>query len=576
MAYDGLVTGAMAIYLNRLLSGGKIEKIYQPDSDELIIHIHTKQGRQRLYISANSSHPRIHLLKEERDQKNPKNPTAFCMLLRKHFQGGRIKEIKQILAERIVELNIRQSDELGFDVDKKITVEIMGKHSNIVAIDISSGKILDSIKRITSDLNRYRQILPGLDYVYPPDHGKISFYEIAAKDLENILNEGDLSLPRTLVKGVQGINPTISEEICRLAIESSKNSSDSLSADDVWEVMNDMKLSIQSATYQTAVYIDKDGLPIDFHIFPLSDMENHLDKITFQNISDGVEYYYTHKLSTNRIKQKSADLTRSLSNMLNKHYLKKQKLSEELYAAENAELYRVYGELLIANIHNIAQGSRKVMVVNYYDGQEVEISLDPRFSASVNAQRYFKKYNKSKIALKEKKVQIQETDSAIGYLESVLVYLENAETIEEIEEIRKELIEGGYLRRKKNTYGITKSSLKPLKFTLEDGSFILVGRNNKENDNLTFKIAHKNDLWFHAKDIPGSHVILISVNGQEPSKEGMLKAASLAAYYSKGRNSINVPIDFTKVKHVKKFHGAKPGMVIYTDYQTIFANPSNS
>jgi predicted ribosome quality control (RQC) complex YloA/Tae2 family protein len=217
-----------------------------------------------------------------------------------------------------------------------------------------------------------------------------------------------------------------------------------------------------------------------------------------------------------------------------------------------------------------------VIVINYYDDQEIEISLDPRISTSANAQKYFKKYSKAKTASKEKKVQINETDSSICYLESVLTYVENAQKVEEIEEIRRELAEGGYLRKRKNTYGISKSPLQPLKITSKDGSNILVGRNNKENDYLTFKAAHKNDLWFHTKDLPGSHVILNTADGIRPSEEEILKAASLAAYYSKGRNSANVPVDYTKVRYVKKPPKAKPGMVIYTNHQTIFVNPSEN
>lgn len=573
MAYDGLVTGAMTLYLNGILAGGRIDKIYQPAEDELIFHIRARHDKHRLYISSNSGHSRIHLLNDSKDQKNPSKPTAFCMLLRKHLQGGRIKEIKQVLSERIVEIYIRQPDELGFDLDKKITVEIMGKHSNIIAIDVASGKIIDSIKRISSDINRYRQILPGIEYVYPPDHGKTCFYKITLDAVESIIMKEDGPLAKALVKKVQGINPTISEEICKLAIESTKDNSSSLSAEDIHRVMENMGNVIQSETYQTVVYIDKDRLPIDFHIFPLSDKENYLDKVNFSNISDGVEYYYSHKLSSNRLRQKSSDLIRSLQNLLDKLYLKKQRLLEDLQAAENSEIYRIYGELLISNIHKIAKGSSSLLAINYYDGQEIEISLDPRISASANAQSYFKKYSKAKTALKEKQIQIHETDNSIYYLESVLVHVENAHGVDEIDALRHELAEGGYIRKKKNTFGTTKPSRQPLKFTSEKGTTILVGRNNKENDHLTFKLAHRNDLWFHTKDLAGSHVILLTVNGASPSEEEILRAASLAAYYSKGRNSTNVPVDYTKVRYVKKAHGAKPGMVNYSNHQTVFVDP---
>lgn len=576
LAYDGLITGAMAISLSRLLTGCRIDKIYQPEVDELIFHLHGGKEKHRLYISSNSAHARIHLLVDEKEQSNPQNPTAFCMLLRKHFQGGRIKGIRQIQAERIIEIDIDQPDELGFSVSKRLTVEIMGKHSNIIAIDLASGRIIDSIKRISADLNRFRQILPGFPYIYPPDHDKISFYDITGQDLMALMEGGDIPLPKALMNRVQGISPAISGEICKIAVNAAAaRNAAALEAEDILNVIRDMALSISTENYRPFVYMDKDRVPMDFHIFPLSDKEGLADKTTFDSISQAVEYYFSHKLSSNRIRQKSTDLTRSLSASLDKLYLKKQKLSEELHAAENSELLRIYGELLTANLHVIRPGSSSAKVFNYYSGEEVEIPLEPRFSASVNAQRYFKYYGKAKTALREKKTQIVETDNSIGYLESVLVYVENADNIDEIEEIRHELAEGGYLRMRKNAYRTSKSKLQPFAFTASDGSRIHVGRNNRENDYLTFRLAGRNDYWFHTKDIPGSHVILYSESGN-PSEQAMVEAASLAAYYSKARNSAKVPVDYTRVRQVKKTPGAKPGMVIYKEQRTLYVNPVKS
>ncbi|HZK01736.1 MAG TPA: NFACT RNA binding domain-containing protein [Anaerovoracaceae bacterium] len=572
MAYDGLITGAMAIHLNRLLAGGKIDKIYQPDRDELVFHIRTGSDRRKLYISSNSSHARMHLLEMEKEQPNPQNPTAFCMLLRKHLQGGRIKQIKQVLSERIVEIDVDQIDELGFIVQKRLTVEIMGKHSNIVAIDIATGKIIDSIKRISADLNRYRQILPGIPYVYPPDHGKTCFYTISEEDIAKVMSKMDISLPKALLNGIMGVSPAISRTICELAVASKKKDADSLDIRDIKNVIDEMTEHIFAGDYEPIVYTDKDNIPIDFHIFPMADNEALLDKTTFDDLSDAVEYYYYHKLSSNRIRQKSNDLIRTVSNLLDKQYLKKQKISEEIHAAQNSEHYRLYGELLLANIYNIPQSASKATVVNYYDNEELTISLDPRFTVSENAQQYFKKYSKAKTALIKKGTQIKETDNTVDYLESVLVFIENADTVLEVEEIRNELTEAGYLRKRKNSYKIAKPKLRPLKFTSCDGTLILVGRNNRENDHLTFKTANRRDIWFHTKDIPGSHVIL-SVGADSPSENAMKEAASLAAYYSKARNSGNVPVDYTAVRHVKKRPAAKSGMVIYTNYKTIFADP---
>ncbi len=575
MAYDGLVAGAMAVYLQETLAGGKIEKIYQPEAEELTFLIHAGREKRRLYISTNSGHARMHLLEEDREQANPQNPTAFCMLLRKHFQGGRIKAVRQVESERIIEIHADHVDEMGFSESKKLIVEIMGKHSNITAVDEASGRIIDSIKRISADLSRYRQLLPGLPYVYPPNRDKVCFYTLSEEALTQIMaktSEG-ISLPKALLDGIQGVSPVISEEICREAIRSAAQDSDALTAADLLKVVSAMTLSIRSGNLNPVVYMDKDRVPMDFHIFPLSDAEGVLDKLTFDNPSRATEYFFSHKASSNRIRQKSSDLTRALASQLDKLYLKKQRLSEDLYAAENAESYRVFGELLTANLHNIPKGASAVKVLNYYDNSEVEISLEPRFSPAQNAQRYFKKYSKARTAVREKKIQLEEANHSIDYLESVLTYVENADTIDEIEEIRQELAEGGYLRRRKNLYRPSKSKLQPYAYTASDGSRILVGRNNKENDLLTLKTAGKGDLWFHTKEIPGSHVILSSQSGK-PSDTSISEAASLAAYYSKARNSSNVPVDYTLVRYVKKPSGAKPGMVIYTHQKTLYVNPA--
>ncbi len=572
MAYDGLVAGAIARYLNGILAGGRIDKIYHPDAEELIFIIHAGRERHRLYISANSGHARMHLLKEGKDLANPQNPTAFCMLLRKHFQGGRITEIRQVQSERIIELDVIHVDELGFSVNKRLIVEIMGKHSNIIAIEESNGRIIDCIKRITPELSRYRQLLPGLTYVYPPDHNKVCFYTLTEETLGQIIEESYSSLQKTLVNGIQGVSPVIAEKICKAAVQSAPKDAEVLTAADLLKVMSEMANKILSGNVKPVVYVDKDGAPSDFHVFPLSDAESLLDKIMFDDPSSAAEYYYSHKASSNRIRQKSADLARVLSASLDKLYLKKQRLSEELFAAENAEHYRIYGELLTANLHNISSGKSVARVLNYYDNTEVDIPLDPRFSPSENAQRYFKKYSKAKTAVREKKVQLEETNHSIDYLESVVTYVENATTLEEIEEIRQELIEGGCLRRKRSHYRPSRPKLQPHSFIAQDGSRILVGRNNKENDYLTLKTANKKDLWFHTKDIPGSHVIL-SAEGKTPSDEAIRQAASLAAYYSKARHSTNVPVDYTQVRYVKKPFGAKPGMVIYSNHKTLYVDP---
>lgn len=570
MGYDGLVTCAIAQQLNATLKDGRIDKIYQPESDELIFHIRCGKETHRLYMSANGGHARLHLTQS--DHGNPQNPSSFCMLLRKHFQGGRIREIRQIDSERIVEFSIDHINELGFSMNKKLVIEIMGKHSNIIALDLPSGKILDSIKRISLDVNRYRQLLPGLDYVLPPSQGKVSFHTIQEAQLDLILQRNTSSCSETLVAGIQGISPTIAHEICKRALGDSASSYDPENTHQIYAVIVEIVASINARSYTPVVYQGKED-PADFHVFPLTMLADYYEGKVFSDPSQAVEYYYTNKATTNRIRQKSADLYKAVQSGLDKLYLKKQRLSEDLLKAENAEKDRLYGELLTANMHDLHQGLDQISLENYYDGTQIVIPLDSRQSPSENAQRYYKRYNKAKIAKKEKSHQLSEANASIGYLESVMAFVEQADTMEEIEMIRQELIEGGYLRMRKNLFRSSRTKLTPQEFITADGFRILVGRNNKENDVLTFKTADKKDYWFHTKDIPGSHVILVT-SGKQPSDSATLAAASLAAYYSKARLSENVPVDFTQVRHVKKTAGAKPGMVIFTDNKTVYVNPS--
>lgn len=572
MSYDGIVTGAIAYELNDRLKGGRIDKIYQPESDELIFHIHATRETHRLYISVNGGSARLHLI--DWDHPNPQTPSSFCMLLRKHLQGGRIREIHQIESERIVCFSIDHIDELGFSQGKELLVELMGKHSNIIAIDHASGKILDSIKRIGLDVNRYRQLLPGLPYVSPPSQGKIPFWNLKLPDLEPILSQNGVSYSKALVNGIQGIGPVISEELCLRAFLDPDAQCSLAGSASLLKSLTDMTSLIQKKEWSPVVYQNSFG-PVDFHVFPLKTLLGSFEEHQFADPSKAIDYYYVSKLETNRIRQKSSDLLKTIQTGLSKLYLKKQRLLEDLLKAERAEKDRLFGELLTANLHLIASGLDRVVLENYYDGSQESIPLDVRLSPVENAQKYFRSYQKSKIALREKTLQLNETEDSIDYLESVLSFLEQADGLDAIEGIRQELIEGGFVKPRKNPYRLSKSKPTLLSMTTPDGFRILIGRNNKENDQLTFKTADKKDLWFHTKDLPGSHVILIR-DGKQPTESAILAAASFAAYYSKGRQSENVPVDFTEVRFVKKPAGAKPGKVIFTDQKTVYVNPNNS
>lgn len=552
MAFDGIITCAMVKELQDTILLGKIEKVYQPESDELVFHIHTKKGNCKLYASVNSARSCLHFMKE--NPVNPPAPLAFCMLLRKHLQGGRIVDITQKDAERIIEISLETLNELGFTVSKKLIFEIMGKHSNIILVDMTTGKIIDSIKRISIDVNRARQILPGKVYEYPPAQEKIPFSEVTEEFLSSMSSN-----PKEILAKVGGISPAVAAELAICA--------------DRFSWLAKLLSSIENGTAKPHVYTDEKGTPQEFHVANLSQFEDAANRIDFDTLSHCLAYYFDNKQSSNRARQKSHDLVKTVSGLLDKLYLKKQRLSEDLLKAENSEDLRLYGELLTANMHLVKPGDKSVEVTNYYDGSTVKIPLDERHTPAKNAQQYFKRYGKSKTAIKEKQIQLSENDADIAYLESVLTYLNNTDNVDEIEALRSELAETGYIRKRKiSGYREKKYKPQPYQYTLCDGSRVLVGRNNRENDILTLKTASKNDLWLHTKDIPGSHVI-VQTGGRELSEDALFEAASIAAYHSKGRTSENVPVDYVPVKLVKKPAGAKPGMVIFTGNRTLWVNP---
>lgn len=564
MAFDGLVTRAVTNELAQKIEYGKIEKIYQPDIDELVFNIHTRTGNVKLYASCNSSHARVHFTEQTFD--NPAVPLSFCMLMRKHFTGGRITKVAQKDIERIIEIEVETINELGFSVNKKLVFEIMGKHSNIIAMDQESGKIIDCIKHISFDVNRVRQLLPGKIYEYPPMQDKASFYEVTENDLSLCELPDSDARSKALLSHIRGISPVIAGEIA----ESGKTASE------LFGKISEMRKSLDTMALSPVVYVDNEGAPKEFHVYPLTTHGEYYETKTFDTVCQAVEFFYTNKNSSNRIKQKSSDLSRTMKTALDKMYLKKQRLSDDLLKAENSEDYRLYGELLNANIYAITPGAKEVSVLNYYTGENITIPLDVRLSPSKNAQNYFKKYGKAKTAVKEKAVQLEDVNRDIEYLESVSAFIDNAQTENEIEVIRDELIEGGYLRRRKNIFKAAKKKSSPLEYRTSEGYRVLVGRNNVENDFLTFKQAGSRDVWFHTKDIPGSHVILLTEGKyiDDLSEAAIFETASLAAYYSKGRASENVPVDYVQVKFVKKPNGAKPGMVIFTNNRTVWTNPA--
>ena len=571
MSYDGVVTRAMVNELKDNLILGKIEKIYQPQPEQLLLQIHTQEGKKKLFISASGNHSAVYLT--ESSFENPQTPPLFCMVLRKHLGASRITDIIQHENDRIMEILLETVNELGFNVNRKLIIEIMGKHSNVLLIDMGTGKIIESIKHVGIDVNRARQILPGKMYEYPPAQDKIPFEDVT-EELIAELTKGQLQPERSLLDGIQGISPAIAQSAVSGSLDDIDGAADSGRIFDWFSFMNQ---SLDQRKTSPIVYVKEDK-PADFHVFPLSvyEEDDRYEVYEFDTLSQAAEYFFVNRESSNTIKQKSNDLTRVINSQLDKLKLKIQRLNEDLTKAENSDKYRLYGELLTANLHLVKSGDTSVTVTSYYDGSQVEIPLDPKYSPSRNAQNYFKKFGKYKTAIKEKKLQLDETTQEIEYLESVAAYIDRVKSIEEIDLLKAELIDTGFIRRRQTKASRRSSNKKdkpkPHSYTIDSGKIVMVGRNNKENDWLTFKKASSLDIWFHTKDIHGSHAILFT-EGQNPSEEELFQAAAIAAYHSKAQESENVPVDYTKARYVKKPAGSKPGYVIFTHNKTLYVNP---
>lgn len=576
MPFDGSVVSSIVHELQNKLLNGKIEKVYQPEKDELLINIRGYGDSYKLLLSASSTYPRVHLTEE--NKSNPAVPPSFCMLLRKHLLGGRIVSVRQPEFERIIEIDIDSADELGYSTHKTLIAEIMGRHSNIIVIDKTTDRIIDSIKRISFEISSVREILPGGHYEYPPSGNKTNPLKVSKKSfIEGIANTpGSIRGEKYFMNTYNGISPVVARNICLSAGADSDTDLklwDYGLIEELYNSFSEFRESVLSASFNPNI-VYKDGKPLDFSCFDLKIYRN-LEKQEFKGMSEAVERFYHEKDQKDRMKQKSGDIHKIITNRLERCYKKLEKLSGDLQEAADSEKYKIYGDLIISNIYYIEKGKEKVRLQNYYspNGEYVEIPMDIRLSPSANAQRYYKHYNKSKNAINKINIQIEENKQEIMYLETLLDNLDKCTEELELEEIRTELMEQGYLKTRNTSKSKqTKKASSPMSFISSTGFEIYVGKNNTQNDYLTLKLSDNRDIWLHAKEISGSHVI-IKTRGKDADDATIKEAANLAAYYSRGRMSSKVPVDYTIKKNVKKPNGAKPGMVIYENYSTIYITP---
>ncbi|WP_168121959.1 NFACT RNA binding domain-containing protein [Paenibacillus sp. HB172176] len=577
MALDGIVVRAIAHELQRCI-GARIHKIHQPSSQELVFGIRGNGVNGRLLLSANPTYPRIHWTTAA--YVNPLEAPMFCMLLRKHCEGGVIESVKQIGRERILHIAIRHRDELGDTSSKRIIIEIMGRHSNIILIDEATGLILDGIHHVTPAISTYRIVMPGSAYTAPPEQDKVDPLSITERhafweQLAAPKQGAESSWQNRLVGAFSGFSPLLAKEIVYRAVQSSKADMElEEQPEALWEAFRSLNQLFEEHHYEPVLVENGETGKASFSVTQLTHIPG--ETIRYESVSDLLEAFFGDKAERDTVKQRAADLIRFVQNEKSKNVSKIKKLEETLKEAKDAEKYKVLGELLTAYMHQINKGDTSVELINFYDEEQatVSIELDPQLSPSENAQRYFRRYTKHRNSLAVVAEQMEIADKEIHYFEGLLQQLESA-SLADIGEIRDELVAEGYMKEKHRRGPKRKKAMRPalLCYTSSEGIPIYVGKNNTQNEYVTNRLAAPSDTWLHTKDIPGSHVVIKATNFGNPTLE---EAAMLAAHYSQARASSMIPVDHTLIRHVRKPSGAKPGFVIYDHQKTLFITPDEN
>ncbi|MCR5120816.1 MAG: NFACT family protein [Ruminococcus sp.] len=581
MALDGIFLSLVKEELAPLI-GGRIDKVYQTAREELVLGVRTRDGSYRLLINSSAGTARVHVTGE--NIENPKTPPMFCMLMRKRLGGGRLVGIRQDGAERIICFDIDAVNEMGDTVRLTLAAEIMGRRSNIILIEYpegaENGRIVDSIKRVTPEMSSVRPVLPGMEYTLPPRGQRLSLESFTAEELREHLAE--FAKKRTssaLVQSFEGISPVFADEAVWYM-----NGGEDKAAGDItdgefarlteWLTARSEELKSRKLTY-TAL-LTAEGTPKDFCFAEIKHFGSLMQTKRFESACELLDEFYSRRSRDDRIRQKAADLFAALTSLIERTSRRVANQRQELTECADREQLKIRGDLIMTNLYAIQKGQTIVICDNYYseDGGKLDIELDPRLTPTQNAQKYYREYRKADTAEKKLAGLIAEGEQELVYLDSVLDQLTRAETDSDIDQLRGELAEQGYLRRRTRAGQKEARSLPPLKFISDDGYTILVGRHNRQNDKLTLKDSAKQDIWLHTHDITGSHTVIVT-NGKDPNppRNTIMQAARLAAYHSKGRQSSQVPVDYTLIKNVKKPNGAKPGMVIFTDQRTVYVTP---
>lgn len=573
MALDGAFLSMVKKELEPLV-GGRVDKISQPSREEIVIALRTRGGNEKLLFSASAGSARVHITKKSIE--NPKVPPMFCMLMRKHLGNGRLLGIRQDGLERILYFDFEAMNELGDMVTVTLAAEIMGRCSNIVMIN-AEGKIIDSIKRVDPEMSRERPVLPGMTYSYPPRGERLDFRTCTAEDIETslgILPDGDAA--KSLVKIFEGISPIVAREWVYYAAKGG----DALKSDIRGETLERLAFAVEQTARECrekkcvfTVLKDADGGLKDFSFMPILQYGGLMTAKEMSSACELLDFFYAERDSVSRMKQRSQDLYKLLQNVSERTARRLANQREELKVSAERDKLKLMGDLISANLYRIEKGMSSVAVENFYEEgcPEIKIKLDPMLTPSKNMQKYYSEYRKADTAEKILTEQIAKGEEELAYIDSVFDALTRTRSEDEVNELRQELSEQGYIRSSK-LKGKPPKSRPPLEFTSPDGFTVLVGRNNKQNDQLTTKTADKTDIWLHTKDITGSHVI-IRAEGKEIPDSTVMWAARVAAFHSRAKSSSQVPVDYVPVRFVKKPSGAKPGMVIFTNNRTLYVTP---
>ncbi len=574
MALDGITLSMLKNEISEKLIGARVDKIHQPSKEELVLSLRWNGGNGKLLISASASSPRIHFTESSVD--NPKNPPMFCMLMRKHLSGAKLIEIEQFGLERMLHLSFATYNEFGDPVVIKLAVEIMGRHSNIMLIG-PDGRIIDAIKRVTADMSSVRQVMPGMAYVFPPAQNKMNTLDIDGMLLIERLKKGrDIPLSKALMENLDGVSPIVCREISEVVTEGMDTKTYDLSNDDCEKLVNAVESlanNIKSGLCKPYIVVEESGHPVDFTFIPVKQYGTAMEIRCCDSFSYMLDKFYSERSGADRMKQRSNDLFKFVVNLADRISRKLDVQRQELARSTEREILRIKGELIHANIWMLEKGMTSVVLENFYDNcKPLEIKLDPRLTPNQNAQHYFSEYRKADTAERMLKKFIEKGEAELSYIESVFDLLTRARTDDEVIAIREELVGQGYLKNhRKNNQKPTK--LAPKEYISTDGFRILCGRNNIQNDKLTFKDSKKYDIWFHTQKIHGSHTVIIT-EGREVPESTLEQAAIIAAYNSKARESSLVPVDYTEIKNVKKPSGSAPGKAVYEHYKTAYVRPA--